>query len=174
MAQYKHSRLAKIRLTGSDPNNRTFSGTMLAFIFALLLTLVIAGIISIGITFTTDSTPSLDPYKGTIALSNTLALDGPYSNHISEGWTFVPNVTPDMVDTAFAGFADEDNKVDWPSSTLLNNSPYVENIKIRDSADGSTINIPVNGKMQITASVIRGLRLTISLATVRHISDISK
>ena len=136
MAQYKHSRLAKIRLTGSDPNNRTFSGTMLAFIFALLLTLVIAGIISIGITFTTDSTPSLDPYKGTIALSNTLAWDGPYSNHISEGWTFVPNVTPDMVDTAFAGFADEDNKVDWPSSTLLNNSPYVENIKIRDSWRG--------------------------------------
>ena len=136
MAQYKHSRLAKIRLTGPDPNNRTFSGTMLAFIFALLLTLVIAGIISIGITFTTDSTPSLDPYKGTIALSNTLAWDGPYSNHISEGWTFVPNVTPDMVDTAFAGFADEDNKVDWPSSTLLNNSPYVENIKIRDSWRG--------------------------------------
>ncbi len=170
MAQYKHSRLAKLKLKGSDAHGRSFGGTMIAFIFALLLTLVIAGIISIGITFTTDSTPSLDPYKGTIALSNTLAWDGPYSNHISEGWTFVPNVTPDMVDTAFAGFADEDNKVDWPSSTLLNNSPYVENIKIRDSWRG-WFDYKYSGE---TASVIRGLRLTISLATVRHISDISK
>ena len=136
MAQYRHSRLAKIRLTGPDPNNRTFSGTMLAFIFALLLTLVIAGIISIGITFTTDSTPSLDPYKGTIALSDTLAWDGPYSNHISEGWTFVPNVTPDKVNAAFADSGKEGDKNYWPSSALFNSSPYVENIKIRDSWRG--------------------------------------
>ena len=54
MAQYKHSRISSLKLSGSDAHGRTFGGTMLAFIFALLLMLVIAGIISIGITFSTD------------------------------------------------------------------------------------------------------------------------
>ena len=69
---------------------------MIAFIFAMLIMLVAAGIISIGITFTTDSTPKINTEKGTLELSDALALDGPYSSHVNTGWTFVPNVSPDM------------------------------------------------------------------------------
>lgn len=155
MAQYRHSRLAKIRLTGPDPNNRTFSGTMLAFIFALLLMLVIAGMISIGITFTTDSTPIRDPYKGTLKLSDTLAYDGPYSSHINEGWTFVPNLTPDMVETSLAKSMQSDEAGDknfWPSSSLLDNRPYAENIKIRDSWRG-WFDYPFNGTFENAKNV---------------------
>ena len=61
MAQYKHSRLARLKLSDSDVNGRTFGGTMLAFIFALILMLVAAGIVSIGISFPTESTPVQDP-----------------------------------------------------------------------------------------------------------------
>ena len=139
MAQYKHSRLAKLRMSGPDPNNRTFSGTMLAFITVLILVLVIAGIISIGITFTTDSNPVPNPAKKTLVLSDSLALVGPYSSHVNEGWTFVPNVTPAKAERILADSKSSIHEGDynyWPSSTLLDQMAYVENIKIRDSWHG--------------------------------------
>ena len=99
MAQYRHSRLVSLKLAGGDGRGRTFGGTMIAFIFALLFVLIIAGIISIGITFTTDSMPDYNEYRDVHLLSGTLALDGPYSSHVNNNWTFVPNVTPETVKT---------------------------------------------------------------------------
>ena len=139
MAQYKHSRLGSLKFPGSDSRNRTFGGTMLAFIFALLLVLVIAGIISIGITYTTDSTPVYNEDRGTLILSDTLALDGPYSSHATGGWTFVPNITPE---TAKASLAHAMNTTHdrspyfWPSSVLTNHRPYAETVGIRDTWKG--------------------------------------
>lgn len=137
MAQYKHSRLARIKLTGSDAHGRSFGGTMIAFIFAMLLMLVAAGIISIGITFTTDSTPEIDPENGTLKLSDSLVLDGPYSSHVNTGWTFVPNVSPDMAN-ATLGHETTDMSGDgyWPSSVLVSHRAYAENVRIRDTWRG--------------------------------------
>ena len=139
MAQYKHSRLGSIRFPGSDSHNRTFSGTMLAFVFALLLVLVIAGVISIGITFTTDSIPVYNEDRGTLILSDTLALDGPYSSHVTGGWTFVPNVTPETAKTSLTNALNTTHdKVPyyWVSSVLTNHRPYAETVGIRDTWKG--------------------------------------
>ena len=137
MAQYKHSRLARIKLTGSDAHGRSFGGTMIAFIFALLLMLVVAGVISIGITFTTDSTPEINGESGTLILSDSLALDGPYSSHVNEGWTFVPNISPDMARAALEHAGGDINEPGyWPSSVLMNHRAYAENVKIHDTWRG--------------------------------------
>jgi signal transduction histidine kinase len=139
MAQYKHSRLASLKLSDSDVNGRTFGGTMLAFIFALILMLVAAGIVSIGITFTTDSTPDRNTDKGTLILSDSLALDGPYSSHVTSGWTFVPNITPEMVEASLskAGSPETEHDGDyWPSSELTAHRAYAENIRISDTWRG--------------------------------------
>ena len=136
MAQYKHSRLARIKLTGSDAHGRSFGGTMIAFIFAMLLMLVAGGIISIGITFTTDSTPELTD-KGTLILSDALALDGPYSSHVNTGWTFVPNVSPDMANATLEHESSDMSDIDyWPSDVLINHRAYAENVRIRDTWRG--------------------------------------
>ncbi len=137
MAQYKHSRLARIKLTGSDAHGRSFGGTMIAFIFAMLLMLVAAGIISIGITFTTDSTPEIDAENGTLKLSDSLVLDGPYSSHVNTGWTFVPNVSPDMANATLEhGTTDMSGDGYWPSSVLVSHRAYAENVRIRDTWRG--------------------------------------
>ncbi|MBR4403580.1 MAG: hypothetical protein IKT10_00545 [Clostridiales bacterium] len=139
MAQYRHSRLVSLKLAGADGRGRTFGGTMLAFIFALLLVLVIAGIISIGITFTTDSTPYYDESKGTLILSDALALDGPYSSHVTSGWTFVPNVTPDTVKTSLEHAVNtgrSSGKYSWASSVLTNHRVYAEKVGINDTWRG--------------------------------------
>ncbi len=139
MAQYKHSRLERLKLSDPDVNGRSFGGTMLAFIFALILTLVAAGIVSIGITFTTDSTPDIDPDTGNLILSNALVLDGPYSSHVTEGWTFVPNITPEMAETSLdlaqaAGTVSDGDQ--WLSSIFTAHRAYAENVKIRDTWRG--------------------------------------
>ena len=139
MAQYRHSRLAEIKLSKSDVNGRSFSGTMLVFIFALLLMLVAAGIVSIGITFTTDSVPYINPDNGELILSDALALDGPYSSHVNDGWTFVPNVTPDSVKETLASASasmPEDSDGFWPSSALTVNRIYAENVSVDDTWRG--------------------------------------
>ena len=139
MAQYKHSRFSRFKLSDSDVNGRTFGGTMLAFIFALILMLVAAGVVSIGITFTTDSTPEMDTDKGTLILSDALALDGPYSSHVTGGWTFVPNISPEIAETSLANAsAAEDSKdtVFWPSSVLTAHRAYAENVRINDTWRG--------------------------------------
>ena len=139
MAQYRHSRLVSLKFAGADGRGRTFGGTMLAFIFALLLVLVIAGIISIGITFTTDSTPYYDESKGTLILSDALALDGPYSSHVTSGWTFVPNVTPDTVKTSLehaVNTGHSSGKYTWASSVLTNHRVYAEKVGINDTWRG--------------------------------------
>ena len=137
MAQYKHSRLARIKLTGSDVHGRSFGGTMVAFIFAMLLMLVAAGVISIGITFTTDSTPKINTEKGTLELSDALALDGPYSSHVNDGWTFVPNISPDMAKTSLEhANGNISDPGYWPSSVLMNHRAYAESVKIRDTWRG--------------------------------------
>ncbi len=137
MAQYKHSRLARIKLTGSDAHGRSFGGTMIAFIFAMLLMLVAAGIISIGITFITDSTPEIDAENGTLKLSDSLVLDGPYSSHVNTGWTFVPNVSPDMANATLEHeTTDMSEDVYWPSSVLVSHRAYAENVRIRDTWRG--------------------------------------
>ena len=133
MAQYKHSRLERLKLSDSEVNGRSFGGTMLAFIFALILMLVAAGIVSIGITFTTDSTPEIDTDTGNLILSDALVLDGPYSSHVTEGWTFVPNITPEMAEASLgiaeaSGNGNSDGH--WLSSVFTNHRPYAENVKI--------------------------------------------
>lgn len=139
MAQYKHSRLARLKLSDSDANGRSFGGTMLAFIFALILTLVVAGIISIGITFTTDSTPDIDPDTGTLILNDTLVLDGPYSSHVNYGWTFVPNITPEMAEAGLSHASavnTDDDIATWPSTVLTGHRLYAENVEINDTWRG--------------------------------------
>ena len=139
MAQYRHSRFTRKKLPGSDAHGRTFGGTMLTFIFALLLVLVVAGIVSIGITFQTDTNPVANPAKGTLVLSDTLALEGPYSSHVNNGWTFVPNVTPEIVSTSLeraASVPDSQDKNFWPSSILLKHRPYATNVSISDTWRG--------------------------------------
>ena len=138
MAQYRHSRLARLKLSDSDVNGRTFGGTMLAFIFVLILMLVAAGIVSIGITFTTDSTPVPNPANGTLVLSDMLALDGPYSSHVNEGWSFVPNVSPEIVSSSLSHASAEANGSEnyWSSSVLTTHRAYAENVRVRDTWRG--------------------------------------
>ena len=134
MTQYRHSRLFNLKRSVSDDHGRTFGGTMLMFIFALLLTLVLAGIISISATFE-KKTPDLISDSGAIILSNELATGGLYSDHISSGWTFVPNVSPEVVQTSLTKNADYnmDGPVDqWPSSVLLNHRAYLEGVNTAD------------------------------------------
>ena len=119
MAQYRHSRLVSLKLSGADGRGRSFGGTMLAFIFALLLVLVIAGIISIGITFTTDSTPVYHEHRDVHQLSSALALDGPYSSHVTNNWTYVPNVTPETVRASLEHAITKEDRL-WPSAVLTN------------------------------------------------------
>ena len=112
---------------------------MLAFIFALILMLVAAGIVSIGITFTTDSTPVMNPDKGTLILSDALALDGPYSSHVTGGWTFVPNVSPETAETSLAraGLPASTEEGDyWPSSVLTAHRAYAGNVRISETWRG--------------------------------------
>ena len=127
--------MVSLKLAGTDGRGRTFGGTMLAFIFALLLVLVIAGIISIGITFTTDSTPDYNKYKDVHLLSGALALDGPYSSHVNNNWTFVPNVTPEMARTSLEHAINSD-KGSWPSSVLTSHRAYATNVSIGDTWRG--------------------------------------
>ena len=138
MAQYKHSRFPGLKLTGLDGHNRTFSSTMITFIFALLLMFVLAGIITIGVTFTSDS-PVDTADNGAIILSDELATGGIYSDHINGGWTFVPNLTPDTVKTSLdnaKGYDMEGDVSTWPSSVLLNHRAYLEGVNISDSWRG--------------------------------------
>ncbi|MBR3462756.1 MAG: hypothetical protein IKH20_08765 [Clostridiales bacterium] len=139
MEDYRQRRLVRNKLSGSDAHGRTFGGTMLTFIFALLVVLVVAGIVSIGITFTTDSNPVANEARGTLKLSDTLVLEGPYSSHVNEGWTFVPNVTPEIVGASLnrAGdMADNPNQNYWPSSILLKHRAYATNVSISDTWRG--------------------------------------
>ncbi len=139
MAQYRHSRLVSLKLAGGDGRGRTFGGTMIAFIFALLFVLIIAGIISIGITFTTDSMPDYNEYRDVHLLSGTLALDGPYSSHVNNNWTFVPNVTPETVKTSLEHAVNSEKGEDryfWPSSVLTNHRPYADKVSINDTWRG--------------------------------------
>lgn len=138
MAQYRHSRLHNLKRSVSGDNGRTFGGTMLMFIFALLLTLVLAGIISISATFE-KKTPDLIADSGAIILSDELATGGLYSDHISSGWTFVPNVSPEVVQTSLA--KNEDYNLDcpvdqWPSSVLLNHRAYLDGVNTADFWSG--------------------------------------
>ena len=138
MAQYKHSRLPNFKLFGSDPHNRTFSGTMLTFIFALLLMFVIAGIISIVVSFQREY-PTEITDKGAIRLSDELANGGLYSDHIPDGWTFVPNITPEIAEITLANANEADMADDitnWPSSDLLYHRPYVKSASITQSWRG--------------------------------------
>lgn len=127
--------MVSLKLAGTDGRGRTFGGTMLAFIFALLLVLVIAGIISIGITFTTDSTPDYNKYRDIHLLSGALALDGPYSSHVNNNWTFVPNVTPETAKTSLEHAINTD-KGSWPSSVLTSHRAYATNVSIGDTWRG--------------------------------------
>ncbi|MBR4949001.1 MAG: hypothetical protein IKZ29_10635 [Clostridiales bacterium] len=134
MAQYRHSRLSNLKRSVSDDHGRTFGGTMLMFIFALLLTLVLAGIISISATFE-KKTPEVIAESGAIVLSDELATGGLYSDHISSGWTFVPNVSPEVAQTSLAKNAEYnmDGTVDqWPSSVLLNHRAYLDGVTTAD------------------------------------------
>ena len=134
MAQYRHSRLSNLKRSVSDDHGRTFGGTMLMFIFALLLTLVLAGIISISATFE-KKTPGVIAESGAIRLSDELATGGLYSDHISSGWTFVPNVSPEVAQTSLAKNAgyNMDGTVDqWPSSVLLNHRAYLDGVTTAD------------------------------------------
>ena len=138
MAQYKHSRFAGIRFPGSEPHVRTFSGTMVTFIFALLLMFVLAGFISILSTYTNISPDEVSD-SGAIVLSEELANGGLFSNHIPGGWTFIPNMTPETVKTSLANATNYNLDGDvskWPSSVLLNHRPYLEGVTISDSWQG--------------------------------------
>jgi signal transduction histidine kinase len=134
MAQYRHSRLSNLKRSVSDDHGRTFGGTMLMFIFALLLTLVLAGIISISATFE-KKTPDVIAESGAIRLSDELATGGLYSDHISSGWTFVPNVSPEVAQTSLAKNAEYnlDGPADqWPSSILLNHRAHLDGVTTTD------------------------------------------
>ena len=138
MAQYKHSKVKMFRFQDPDSHNRTFSGTMLMFIFALLLMFVIAGIISIIASFSTISPKEISD-SGAHILSDELATGGIYSDHIPDGWTFVPNVTPEVAarTLATANNKEMNGKVtNWPSSDLLYRRPHLDNVGISDSWRG--------------------------------------
>lgn len=138
MAQYKHSRLVTFKPFGPDIRSRTFGGTMLIFIFALLLMFVIAGITAILSTFGNKSAETLSD-SGAVVLSEEFSSGGLYSDHIPGYWTFVPNVSPDTAKAAFANLDEYDMSGDvstWPSNYLLNNRAYLEGLRISDSWKG--------------------------------------
>ncbi len=138
MAQYKHSRSLNVRLSGLDNHGRTFSGTMVAFIFALLLMFVLAGIIAISVSFASDSPEEISE-SGAIVLSSELASGGIYSDHINSGWTFIPNLTPEVAKTSLdntSGYDMDGDVSTWPSSVLLKHRTYNNRISITDSWRG--------------------------------------
>lgn len=138
MAQYKHSRFANFKIPGPEAHARTFSGTMVTFIFALLFMFVLAGIISILSTYT-NITPDKVSDSGAIVLSDELVSGGLLSDHIPGGWTFVPNVTPETVKTSLGNiknYSTDGDVSQWSSSVLLNHRPYLEGVTISDSWQG--------------------------------------
>ena len=138
MAQYKHSRFSNIKPFGSDTRNRTFGGTMLLFIFALLLMLVMAGIIALTVSFGNESPDTISD-SGAIVLSDKLATGGIYSDHIPGEWTFVPNISPEAAGTALNNATGYDSSGDvstWPSASLLDHRTYLEGVSISDSWRG--------------------------------------
>lgn len=132
MAQYKHSRLANFKFFGSDFHNRSFVGTLVTFIVALLAVIIYAGIISVSGSFMTVTAPTIDHEKSTLTLSDTMALNDPFISQISEGWTFIPNITPDMVKTELDD-AIKSGTEEWPSSVLIKDRPYATSVKISNS-----------------------------------------
>ena len=138
MAQYKHSRFANLKIPGPEPHARTFSGTMVTFIFALLFMFVLAGIISLLSTYT-NVTPDRVSDSGAVMLSDELVSGKLLSDHIPEGWTFVPNVTPETVKTSLnnaTSYSTDGDVSHWPSTVLLNHRPYLEGVTISDSWQG--------------------------------------
>ena len=134
MAQYKHSKLTDFKPFGTDIRSRTFGGTMLMFIFALLLILVLAGIISISITFS-NASPIKISDSGATVLGEELYTGFMESNRVPSGWTFVPNVSPESVSNYLEKSPNnelEGNVSTWPSSALWENRAYLENVSISD------------------------------------------
>ena len=138
MAQYKHGKFVGFRFTDPDTHSRTFGGTMLTFIFALILMLVMAGIISIIVTYSNAFPANYDD-NGALILSDNLSTGGIYSDKIPSGWTFVPNISPEIaqitLDNATEYNMDGDVS-EWPSAVLYKNKPYLENIEVSDSWRG--------------------------------------
>ena len=138
MAQYKHSKLVSFKFTDPDTHSRTFGGTMLAFIFALILMMILAGVFSIVVTYANEY-PSNYSKDGALILSEDLATGGIYSDHIPGGWTFVPNVSPDTVKNCLDdvdSYSLNGNVSNWSSSSLLKDRAYLENVSISDSWRG--------------------------------------
>ena len=138
MAQYKHSKLVGFKFTDPDTHSRTFGGTMLTFIFALIIMMVMAGILSIVITYANEY-PTNYSKDGALILSEDLATGGIYSDHIPGGWTFVPNVSPEIVKSSLSNAPSQSldgNVSNWPSSELLKDRAYLDNVGISDSWRG--------------------------------------
>ena len=138
MAQYKHSKLVGFKFTDPDTHSRTFGGTMLTFIFALIIMMVMAGILSIVITYANEH-PTNYSKEGALILSEDLATGGIYSDHIPGGWTFVPNVSPEIVKSSLSNAPSQSldgNVSNWPSSELLKDRAYLDNVGVSDSWRG--------------------------------------
>lgn len=138
MAQYKHSKLVGFKFTDPDTHSRTFGGTMLTFIFALIIMMVMAGILSIVITYANEY-PTNYSKDGALILSEDLATGGIYSDHIPGGWTFVPNVSPEIVKSSLSNAPSKSldgNVSNWPSSELLKDRAYLDNVGVSDSWRG--------------------------------------
>ena len=138
MAQYKHSKLVGFKFTDPDTHSRTFGGTMLTFIFALIIMMVMAGILSIVITYANEH-PTNYSKDGALILSENLATGGIYSDHIPGGWTFVPNVSPEIVKSSLSNAPSQSldgNVSNWPSSELLKDRAYLDNVGVSDSWRG--------------------------------------
>ncbi len=138
MAQYKHSKLVGFKFTDPDTHSRTFGGTMLTFIFALIIMMVMAGILSIVITYANEY-PTNYSKDGALILSEDLATGGIYSDHIPGGWTFVPNVSPEIVKSSLSNAPSQSldgNVSNWPSSELLKDRAYLDNVGVSDSWRG--------------------------------------
>lgn len=138
MAQYKHSKLVGFKFTDPDTHSRTFGGTMLTFIFALIIMMVMAGILSIVITYANEH-PTNYSKDGALILSEDLATGGIYSDHIPGGWTFVPNVSPEIVKSSLSNAPSQSldgNVSNWPSSELLKDRAYLDNVGVSDSWRG--------------------------------------
>ncbi|MCQ2502649.1 MAG: MFS domain-containing histidine kinase [Saccharofermentans sp.] len=139
MAQYKHRRLTGLKTLNSGINDKSFGRTMLTVIFVLLLMLLVVGFLSIGISFTNDTEPVAITEDGTIFLSDDLALDDAQSSHVTDGWTFVPNISPDIAEYTLGQavlYADEEDENYWPSSALLKRRPYADDVRISDTWRG--------------------------------------
>ena len=138
MTQYKHSKLVGFKFTDPDTHSRTFGGTMLTFIFALIIMMVMAGILSIVITYANEH-PTNYSKDGALILSEDLATGGIYSDHIPGGWTFVPNVSPEIVKSSLSNAPSQSldgNVSNWPSSELLKDRAYLDNVGVSDSWRG--------------------------------------